>query len=367
MLPFTLWEKVMFLSVTLIFISALISSQFNESSLARADRFYIFVLVIPAYIFFKHNNIEEKYIWTGLVAGSLITMIVAMYQVFGPPHLAKATGSTHAILYGDLSLIMGTLSLAGVSWFHRQKRWMAGIPYVAFVAALLASALSLSRGGWVALPLLVMVLVWYSTRYLSYKKIATIIGLTFLIFGAIYLVPQTHVQTRVAISIDQVNQYLNSTEANDPARETSIGLRFEMWKAAWMIFNNNPVVGIGWGNYPLKTKQLIDEGHINKRVSRFYHAHNQYLSALAKGGVLGFVSLLFLLICPGVIFYKYMHKKYDDGVNHIALAGLLFVAGFACFGLTEAILEKSRSIVFYSFYLAVFAAMLRNKLQCNRL
>ena len=359
-------EKTIFVSVCLLFVSAVISAIYIDTNLARADRFYIFILVIPVYIYFKHNVVEEKHIWPGLVAGSFIAQIVAIYQVFGPLNLPRAIGSVHPILFGDMALIMGVMSLAGVGWWHQQRRWMAVVPYCAFVAGLGASALSLSRGGWVALPLLGLVLIWYSIRYLSCKKLVYVLTMTFLLIGAIYLIPQTRVQNHVELSIDNIDQYLNSTDANDPLRETSIGLRFEMWKAAWLIFSDHPVIGVGWGDYQLKTMELADEGLINRLVPKFYHPHNQYLSALAKGGVLGFLSMFSLLLFPGIIFYKYMHIKYKDEINRMALAGLLFVVGFACFSLTESILERSRTIIFYSYYLAVFMAMtLRQKQNKN--
>lgn len=360
-------EKTIFVSVCLLFTSAVISAIYIDTDLARADRFYRFILVIPIYLFFKHNVVEEKHIWPGLVAGSFIAQIVAIYQVFGPLNLPRAAGSVNPILFGDMALIMGVMSLAGVGWWRQQRRWMAVVPYCAFVAGLGASALSLSRGGWVALPLLGLVLIWYSIRYLSCKKLFYVLALTFLLVGAIYLVPQTRVHNRVELSINQVDQYLNSTDVHDPSRRTPIGIRFEMWKAAWMIFSDHPIIGVGWGDYQLKIKELVDEGLINRHVLVYYHPHNQYLSALAKGGVLGFLSMFSLFLFPGIIFYRYMHIKYKNEINRMALAGLLFVVGFACFSLTEAILERSRTIIFYSFYLAVFLAMILGQRQNKNL
>ena len=359
-------EKFFFFVMPLLLISAVITSIYNDTGLAKADRFSIFILAIPVYIFFKFNTIKEKYIWSGLVAGSFIVLTVALYQMFGPVQ-QRPHGSVNAILFGDLALLMGVMSLAGVGWFHQQGRWMVAIPFCAFIAGSAASALSMSRGGWLALPFLGLILAVYSTRYLSCKKIATILALTVLFIGIVYLVPQTGVQGRLTLSVDEVEQYLVSTDVNDPARSNSIGTRLELWKAAWLIFTDNPVAGVGWGNLQPASKVLVEEGLVNQRVLEFYHSHNQYLSALAKGGLLGFLSLSILLCFPMLVFLKYSQVKYNDEVNRMAVAGLILVAGFACFGFTEAILERSRGISFYSFYLGIFMALILQHRQNSNL
>ena len=43
--------------------------------------------------------------------------------------------------------------------------------------------------------------------------------------------------------------------------------------------------------------------------------------------------------------------------QRIALAGLILIVGFIGFSLTESILERSRSIIFFSFYLAALMAL----------
>lgn len=353
--PLTGEEKIFFLSMTLLFLSAVITSVYSNTELARADRLSTFVFAIPVYIFIKGNTLKENYIWLGLVIGSAITLGVALYQVFDLNY-PRATGSINPIMFGNIALIMGTMALAGTGWFRQQQKWMVALPILAFIAGLTTSALSGSRGGWVALPFLGLILAWYSMKNLSFKKLASLVALAVLLVGMIYLVPQTGVQKRVAAGIKNIDQYITSTDVNDRARATSIGVRFEMWKSAWTIFLDNPVLGVGWGSFQSETKKLVDKGLINPRASKYYHAHNQYLSALAKGGLLGLSALIFLVITPFVLFYKYLSRDYSDETNRIALAGLVLVVGFACFSLSEAILERSRAIVFYSFYTATFLA-----------
>ena len=156
-----------------------------------------------------------------------------------------------------------------------------------------------------------------------------------------------------------MEKYYNSRDVSDKVRYTSIGKRFEMWKAAWLIFQDNPSLGGGWGSYKGKVQELIDKGVVNQSIAKYYHPHNQFISALAKGGLLGFFGVSIFLLFPSIIFYKLIRNTSDPTKQRLALAGLILLIGFICFSLSESILERSRSIIFFSFYLAVFMALIR--------
>lgn len=358
-LPFSREEKIFFFVVTLPFVSACISSVYNHTELARADRLSMFIFVIPMYIFFRHHPISEKYIWSGLVVGALITLVIAIYQVFYLS-LVRANGSVYAILFGDVALTMGTLSLAGVSWFYRRKSWLIIVPALAFLASLTASALSSSRGAWVALPLFILILAGYANKHLSWQKIVLLVVLFLSAISTVYLIPETGVQSRVITTVNNLDQYLNSVEVTDPARNTSLGLRLEMWKASWFIFKNNPIFGIGWGELQAEIQTLVEQGLIYPGASNYYHAHNQFLSALAKGGLCGFLALSSILLFPLIIFFRSWRKN-SHGDIHIISAGLILIIGFGSFCLTEALFERARAITFYAFYLSIFMALTLKK------
>ncbi len=354
-------EKKLFFSVALFYFMALAGTLYLGTSIDNADRFMAMVLIIPGYMFFKsfpYN--KEKYLWSGLVLGAFASVGVGLYQVFGPEHLARAKGVTHPILYGDIALIMGLMSLAGIGWFKSQKNWMVILPVIAFIAGLLSSALSLSRGGWVALPLIGLLYFWFLTRFLTFKKVAVIAVLFVGSLSVIYLLPQTGVQKRVDNTLQNLNHYLDSQSINDQIRSSSIGTRFEMWKAAWILFKENPVVGVGWDQYIDKARQLADKGLVSKSAYAHSHPHNEFLSTLAKGGLLSFIGLMSLLLYPAYYFYRAIKNHTEPEIQRAALAGLILITGFACFGFSEAIFERSRPANFYSFYLAVLLAMVTN-------
>ena len=352
-------EKYFFLSLSIVMVTVIITTLVNNTDLARADRFIALIMVIPIYLYFKRYLVDEKYLWIGLVLGALIAASIAVYQIFWLTSFQRASGVVNPILFGDLALLMGVMSLAGTGWFKEQKQWIVVIPAIAVAAGLLASGLSLVRGGWLALPFLILLLVWYASKRLKLKVIFLAFSLMMLTVGSLYFVPQTGVQKRIVETLIDVDRYLDSQDVNDKARVTSDGSRFEMWKAAWIIFKENPVVGGGWGDYMVKAQVLVDKGLVNKSAAISYHPHNQFLSALAKGGFQGFLAILMLFLFSAIIFYRSIGHSSAAETQRLALAGLILIVGFVGFSLTESILERSRSIIFFSFYLAALMALLQ--------
>ena len=352
-------EKYFFFALSIVMVTVIITTLINNTDMARADRFLAPVMAIPVYLHFKRYLVDEKYLWIGLVLGALIAASIAIYQMFWLTTFRRAAGVVNPIIFGDLSLLMGVMSLAGMAWFKAQKQWMIIIPALAMAAGLLASGLSLVRGGWLALPLLILLLMWYASKRLKLKVIFLGLSLMLLTVSSLYFVSQTGVQKRIAASWINLDRYLDSQDVNDKVRGASDGVRFEMWKAAWIIFKDNPVVGGGWGDYMEKAQALVDKGVVNKIAAKYYHPHNQFMSALAKGGLFGFLAISALFLFPAIIFYRSISHSNAAETRRLALAGLILIVGFVGFGLTESILERSRSIIFFSFYLAVLMALVQ--------
>ena len=358
-------EKYFFFSLSIVMVTVIITTLVNNTDLARADRFLAPILGIPIYLYFKRYLVDEKYLWAGLVFGALIAVQIAVYQRYLLPTPQRATGAVNPILFGDLALLMGVMSLAGMGWFKAQKQWMVIIPVIAMAAGVLASIFSVARGAWLALPFLVLLLLWYSSNLLRLKVTILSFSLITLIIGGLYFIPQTSVQKRITESVTHLGIYLDSQDVNDKARSTSVGIRLEMWKAAWIVFKENPVVGGGWGDYMGKVQVLVDKGVVNENAAIFYHPHNQFISALAKGGGVGFIAISVLFLFPAIIFCRYIVHCTSSESQRAAMAGLILIVGFVGFSFTESILERSRSIIFFSFYLAILMAQVQTSRQKN--
>jgi len=139
---------------------------------------------------------------------------------------------------------------------------------------------------------------------------------------------------------------------------TSVGQRFEMWRATWHMFLEHPVLGIGTGAFYEDARQMARRGLIAPPVAQYDHPHSDYFDALSSRGMLGLLALFALLGVPAIYFVRAV--KSQEHIPHaVGLAGLLLVCGFAIFGLTDTVFIHSMNISWYVIYVALFMALLK--------
>ncbi len=347
-------EKLFYFSLCVFFLVALFVTVLGGFVYKAIGKYLHLVLAIPIYIYLRHIGVRLFSVWYGLVAGSFVAAGVAIYDVVISGE-SRAQGFNHHIVFGDLALVMGCLSIAGLGWFKSRTKWHVLLSILALSCGVLASVLSTARGGWVAVPFLVVVFFWYIRALFSFKWKLAMASIIVIAIGVIYAVPQTNVKFHTDRAMTSFQQYGDS-DIKSYKRGTSVGTRMEMWQASWTMFLESPLIGVGWGHYQEHARQQVKQGLRNNSAAAFDHPHSEYFSALAHGGILGLAALLFLFLTPVWIFIKYI--KYGKSVEsqRLALAGLVLVVAYMAFGISEPLLYRSRSVGFFAFYLAVFMA-----------
>ncbi len=361
-------EKLFYFAFSVFFLAALgttLLGGIDNDGVKKLNKFLHLLLAVPAYLFLRRAGISLAALWYGLVGGAVVAAVTALIEVWGQPPGFRASGVTHPIIFGDLSLAMGVMSLAGLGWFASRSRWQIALPILAALCGLLASLLAHARGSWVAIPFLMLVFLWFARNHIPLRQRWTAVLLLAAVLLAAYLIPATGVKDTVERTVNNISGYFHS-DIDAPIRETSIGTRFEMWQAAWQIFRENPLSGVGWGNYKEHAQLLVDTGVRNPSAADWGHPHNQFLSALANGGLIAFVAIVLLFAIPIKLFADVRRQGKDPVVSQLALAGILLLVAFVCFGLSEAIFERNLPVSFFTFYMAVLFAAVQIQRQTNR-
>lgn len=356
-------EKLLFFAVVLFFAVALVAVLLGDDPAqggGKLSKFFRFLLVVPVYFLLRRINISASVFWYSLVCGAVFTGLWAIYEInFGnvyPGLTSRARGATHPILFGNLSLAMGVMAFAGIAWFRKNASWQIILPIVALVMGIVASFLSGSRGGWVALPALIIVSLWFVRSGIP-RKLFMVVGVMIVVTPILaYVVPQTGVADRIDHTIGNIKAYSESP-IDSPFRRTSIGGRFEMWQAAWAIFLEKPALGVGWGGYQINARKMVDQGLRHPKAAEHGHPHNEYLSVMASSGLLGLLALILMLAIP--LRYFYLSTRANSvSMQSLGIAGVMLVIAYAHFALSEAIFERSLPVIFYSFYVACLAALI---------
>jgi O-antigen ligase len=291
-----------------------------------------------------------RVLWLGACGGALAGTVFVAWQRFALG-VARPGGLLNPITFGDLSICLALLALVGAM----ETRTAAArvLAWTGVLAGTLASLLTGSRGGWLALPLIFLLLAW--RRDLVPRRVALALPLLAGALAALaYAVPQTGVRARVGDAISDVRLYL----AHDPAY-TSIGVRLELWRAGLMLVREHPWTGLDTPVYKRRMRAWVAQGRLRPVVlapPEPPHMHNDVLQALVTRGIPGLPIWLGTLLAPLAFFWRRLGEaEKASSAWSAALAGLLLVLAYASFGLSEVIFYSMKGSVFYA--LMVFLLM----------
>ncbi|MFD1383508.1 O-antigen ligase family protein [Rhodanobacter aciditrophus] len=318
------------------------------------DRPSRFLFVIPAFLLMLYCNGPKVALWLGAIIGSFGALGIAVYERFALNY-SRAKGGEHPIMFGDTSMLLGLLcAVAALYFFSKRQFAYTVIALLAALSGVLGSLLSGSRGGWVAVPLILFFLLWQSRELLGKKLIVGLLLIGAVSLGAILSVPSLGVTQRLQAAVHNVEAYV----AGNP--NTSVGLRFEMWKANLYLFTTSPIVGVGEYHGMELKKQLADQGKMAPAAAQFSHAHNEYIDALGLRGIVGFLALMAVYLVPLRLFLAKMRKYKDNwNVKAYSMAGALVPMSYMDFALTQSMFSHNIGVMMYVFPIAFFWAATR--------
>lgn len=330
----------------------------HQSDSRYLDKPLRFIVATAAFVLVRKYPPRLSWMWSGLALGGIMTATWAGYQKLFL-QVDRALGHTHVIQFGNIAMLTGLFCLAGLGWASQQKRrrlWML-LLLAGAVGGVLGSLFSGSRGGWVGLPLVFLVLYKAYSDFFSRRLKLLIPAVLVLGVVAVYQVPQFGVQDRVHAAFNDIELYRQGES------KTSLGARFEMWQAASRLVLRKPLLGWGEVNYEPAMLKLVALDKANAIVTDFGHPHNEVLNAAAKRGLPGLLTLLALYFVPLRLFSRGL-KSADLTQRSLATAGTLLSVAYIDFGLTQAFFVHNSGVMIYAFWLVVLWGSYRNA--CER-
>jgi O-antigen ligase len=300
----------------------------------RAARYLLF---LPLFFVFRKLGLSDRFFLHSALWGMLFVGAYAVMSFLASGERVEGAHSESA--FGNISLLFGCLCFLGIKRFKR-RRVLVLLACIAGISGLVASALSGTRGGWLAAPfLLIIVLNYLLSGFARWKRILSFCLLLALLVGAGASLPI--VRARVAVAQRHYRQYLSGEKT-----DTSVGVRIEMWKKAWGQFKEHPILGNGHNSFEFEriayTKKKIP--YVRKT---FYQSHNLYLSEMARGGVVGLAALLFLFGYP---LYWFGARAKNSPLA--SACGVAVVVAYLVFGLTDDTFARA---LFISLYVTMMA------------
>lgn len=334
-----------------IFISQSYHQHYSAHPYDAASRF---LLAIPVFIALRRVRLSAV---TALQYGFPLGAIAGLLMAKDLDNGTIGNYFLIHIYYGDLALMLGALSFFSIDWIGRDTRGLRILKILGLLAGVYASVLSGARGGWIAVPAFLAIYYYFKVGKISGKWIVAVLILTMTASFAAYSFNQT-----IHERIDRIDSDIKEFRQGNP--DTSLGIRVQLWKAALLEFEQNPVVGVGPGNYWVPLESMEKSGEITPLAARDGHAqlHNEILSKLAELGVFGFLSIVLIYLVPLKIFIRFSRSDLPQQ-KQAGILGIVLVSGFIIFGLSVEILDLTMTSAFYSLTVAVLLAACLNTQQ----
>jgi O-antigen ligase len=224
----------------------------------------------------KNKDLLEKS-WLALFfSGVAVSLAGAVFKLFG---FLTYDGRLR-VFYdspNQLGMFLAPIFIIGCALFLREKiYWRKAI----FLAGLLLLASNLyftySYGAWIALAIALLITFWLKNGIFSYRS-----GILILMLLAAIIASQ--IKTK---KIDDLENFSN---------RSSLSSRLIIWRSAGMMIKNNPLFGIGAGNFQNKylEYQKYFPPYLEWAVPQ---PHNLFLAFWLEAGLMGLIGFIFLLI-----------------------------------------------------------------------
>lgn len=334
--------------VAAIFLSQAYHGKFDSFYYDGASRF---LLAVPIFLALRQTNIRViTVLQYGIPLGTLVGLAMLKIHPFDWGGRYTTSNFFNLIHFSDTALILGFLSLFSINWERKDHPLVLALKLCGFMAGIYMSIQSGERGGWVAMPALLLIWIAAHSKVKLWLKLGIAIP---VILGAVWLSYSMLevIHSRIDSIFSDIASYANGN------KDTSIGLRFQLYLAAIHLFAEHPIFGIAPGEFGHAMSALAASGMITPYAALMGTAevHNEILQKCAETGLFGLLSILSVYLVPIFIFWQ-STKSTGPSVRIASFMGICLVIGFFIFGLTVEIFDLKMTTTFFAFTLAILMA-----------
>ena len=333
----------------LIIVGQILRGSSNAQVMDTPLRFVFFAPVF--WLLLSQSASRLQHVQWGFVVGALVVLPKLLWLMPSVGSRMQIVSFTNAIPFGGIALLLGTWSFMSIGWSPRGQWVLNGVRIVAGVAGVATSILSQSRGGWIAMPLFAVLVLWSVADIVRSLRVRLAIVAVLVISAGTMATTSYTVASRIKEARTDVEKFYLAGDEN-----TSVGIRLQLWRGAWVMFKEHPLTGVGRENFSEALHDLANRKIISAEAAQFSHAHNEVMFNLSTLGIFGLASILAIYFFPMVVFVRFFKKYRDQQLRTGALMGLALCSGFAIFGLTETMFVVSMTTSFYALSLATLLA-----------
>ena len=337
------WLGILLLAYILVSIGNFVLIDSSDFAFSRLQR-QLILLAIPAVfvlLWWARPTILAVHAGIALNAATFGVYAIASYIHDGQ----RVQAVTNWVLFGNAGLLLG-FSALGLLFLRPSWPWRT-LALAGLTLGIAASLLSWTRGGWLAIPLLVAISLFALHKvYRPSRWLWVGIGLAATMSLVLFL--------NTGIVQDRIAQGERDVEfMTDGNFQTSLGLRILMWKIALETGLEAPFLGQGFSGYLRKVDGLLEKEDIPPIMALFRtEPHSDYLYLFASRGLLGLIAYGALLIIP-FTYLLFALGRGDARTVGSAYVGLTLIIVLAISGLSITMVDQRAMIRFISVVSAI--------------
>ena len=335
----SVWERNFSILLIIYALVSLLSLYLHEEfkdPYMRSTLIYLYVF--PVLLSMGFLDIKKQWLIYVLLLAVLASFLVLIKEyLYGGSRGNVAHGTP--IVYGNVSLMSSCLIFT-LLFSSNINRPLKLLMVLGFFMGVAASIWSQSRGGWLLLPVTVIfVLFFYFYHHKGMlKKRYFLLFCTIVISLLIVVVNNKYVKNRVDATVQNVENYF---EGN---RSSSIGVRFELWRASLSAMTTSPFWGVGREGFRDHVRDMADQDVIVRQATHHEHSHNDYLWILATKGIVGLAAYAALMLYLLFAFYR---AAIHNGTSQLGVAGLILIVGYGIFSISDIFFSVKMGIGYF--------------------
>ena len=247
--------------------------------------------------------------------------------------------------FAAMSLVFIPLGIVLAS--EARQRWVRFLMVGATVTLLGGTFLSLSRGAFIATMVLGVAFLATRPERLFRARSEKAVALIIIAVGMVGFFSRPFLREEVVTRAESI--YAPKTQ-----EEASGAGRTELWKGAIRTARENPILGVGYGSFPIISQELIlHTPGVNPLVFQKrkegdnFVAHNTYLGTAAELGFTGLFLYLALLVSTGLTLRKISRRAMLAGAPFVGRVAHALVLGLTAWAIGTVFLNGETARTFW--------------------
>lgn len=308
----------------------------SSSSYDLASRYLLCVLVL---LLFIDHLPSFKWFLGASAIGAIVSAGVGGWE-FYVLNYPRADGYTGVIQFGNIALMLGIFSLSGALYrLPDQPSWHKALCLLGGVMGFYASFMSGSRGGWIALPFVALLILVSQINKSNLKRVLASVVVLMVVLTVAALNSRSF-NERIDMLRYDVQQY---TQGNP---DTSIGNRFALWVEVLRLIQQQPMLGYPSREYRAELQKVADAQPKLSAAMGLANTHNSFLEILVFYGFLGLLPFLALL-AYGLYYFLPKLRAANTQQRAIAMCGSALIVNYIIFSQSQVMFHRNNTLIFF--------------------